>query len=75
MGGDWDFFARMMWYYGFFALIYIVIPIGIFRRAKWSFYAGLALTSLLLLGFPIGTVLGLFVIKAFAEAKLAFGVR
>jgi hypothetical protein len=74
LGFEWDFFARMMWYYGFFALIHIVIPIGILRRAKWSFYAGLALTSLFLLGFPLGTILGLFMIKAFADAKLAFGV-
>jgi hypothetical protein len=70
-----DMAFRMMIYGGFFSLLYTVIPIGVLRKKKWAYHAGLALSSLLLLGFPIGTILGVITIKAFSDAKSAFGVN
>lgn len=69
-----DIAFRMKIYAGFFSLLYSVIAIGMLKRTKWGFYCGLALSSLLLLAFPIGTILGLLTIKAFADGKTAFGV-
>ena len=69
-----DLAFRMMVYGGFFSLLYTVIPIGVLRKKKWAYYAGLSLSSLLLLGFPLGTILGVITIKAFADGKSAFGV-
>jgi len=65
---------RMIVYAGFFGLLYTIIPIGMLKRKKWGFYGGLALSALSLLGFPLGTILGIITIKAFADAKSAFGV-
>jgi len=59
---------------GFLGTLFTVIPVGILLRSKWSFYGGIMLCTLLLILFPIGTVLGVITIKAFGDCKQAFGV-
>ncbi|MEO7100456.1 MAG: hypothetical protein ABI162_13930 [Luteolibacter sp.] len=61
--------------FGFFGLLYTVVPIGLLLRTRWSYYGGIAISSLFLLFFPIGTVLGIVTINAFGKAKGAFGIR
>jgi hypothetical protein len=59
----------------FFGTIYTIIPIGVLLRTRWGYYGGLVLSAVMLLGFPIGTVLGVMTMKAYADGKLAFDVR
>lgn len=57
-------------------LVFMVIPpIGVLLRKRWGFYLGVVANGLLLLCFPIGTIIGAFTMKAFLDSKEAFGVR
>ncbi len=58
----------------FFSSIYIIIPIGVFLRTRWGYYGGLILSTVMLFGFPVGTILAVMTMKAYADGKLAFGV-
>jgi hypothetical protein len=58
-----------------FGALYTIIPIGVLMRTWWGYYGGLVLSTVMLLGFPIGTVLGVMTMKAYADGKLAFNVR
>ncbi|MGJ8697088.1 MAG: hypothetical protein ACSHYF_12275 [Verrucomicrobiaceae bacterium] len=51
-----------------------VVPVGIFARALWAYYATMLLSMVMMLLFPIGTVLGYFTIKALFGSKEDFGV-
>lgn len=54
---------------------HILIPVGLLLRTKWGFYGGLILSCLLMVGIPIGTILGIVTLKALNDCKSAFPVR
>lgn len=60
---------------GFYLVVFVVIPISVLMRLKIGFYMGLLVTFPMLLGFPLGTILAILTIKAFFDAREAFGVR
>lgn len=60
---------------GFFALMFLIPPVGVLLKQKWGFYLALVANIPLLLAFPIGSVIGFITIRALLESKDVFGIR
>ena len=50
-----------------------VIGTGLFSRAKWSRFCGMALCYFSLLAIPVGTMIGMLGLKAFKGSPQLFG--
>jgi hypothetical protein len=59
----------------FLATLLVGTPIAVLCRMRIGFYMGLLVNVPVLLAFPIGTILAVLTIKAFFDAREAFGVR
>jgi hypothetical protein len=59
----------------FFATVLVGTPIAVLCRMRIGFYMGLLVNIPILMAFPIGTILAVLTIKAFFDAREAFGVR
>ncbi|HVO58974.1 MAG TPA: hypothetical protein VMT51_14880 [Dongiaceae bacterium] len=61
-----------MFLFGMFGVLHLVLAWGLFQRASWARYLGVALGFLALFRFPLGTALGvytLWVLLPVASAK------
>lgn len=54
--------------------LFTVIPLGVLLRKRWGYYGGRGLSALMMLGFPLGTILGLMSMKAYADSRHHFGL-
>ena len=52
IGGQREYAPLFM----FLSSFYVVIPLGVFFRARWGFYGALLLSLQMLLAIPIGTM-------------------
>jgi len=60
---------------GLLATMFVGTPIAVLCRMRIGFYMGVLMNVPMLLAFPFGTVLAVLTIKAFFDAREAFGVR
>ena len=58
-----------------FAVMFVGTPVAVLCRMRIGFYMGVLMTAPVLMAFPIGTILAVLTIKAFFDAREAFGVR
>lgn len=74
VAGEVEELVPFLLVFGLNVAIMIIPPIGVLLRRRWGFYLGIIANGLLLLFFPIGTILGGFTMKAFLDSREAFGV-
>lgn len=58
---------------GCMVLLNLVTAIGFITRPKWARILGIVVAALMLLGFPIGTLIGILLLVALTRSKELFG--
>lgn len=60
-------------FYLLYGLLSLAACVTSFTRPRWGSFVGVALCILSLLGFPIGTIIGILGLIAYAQGKRLFG--